>query len=259
MTSKLVFDENLTRNAFLGGKLQIWQPATGYRAGVDPVFLAAAVDAEPCQSVLELGCGVGVASLALGKRVPGLEMYGLEIQQRYARLARRNALENGLKLHVEIGDLMDMPVSLKSRRFDHVLANPPYFLQKNATEATDNGREMARVERLTPLVHWIDAAARRLLPGGSLSLIQKTERLGDVLSACDTRWGDLRILPLAPRAGRNATLFLLRARKGARGPMRLLSPLVLHRGAHHERDGESYTDAVRAILRNGDPISADWG
>ncbi|MEM1302858.1 MAG: methyltransferase, partial [Pseudomonadota bacterium] len=35
----------VTRDAFLGGKVMAWQPAKGYRAGVDAVFLAAACPA----------------------------------------------------------------------------------------------------------------------------------------------------------------------------------------------------------------------
>ena len=55
-----------TDNAFLGGRVQLLQPRRGYRAGVDPVLLAAAVAARPGEAVLELGCGVGTALLCLG-------------------------------------------------------------------------------------------------------------------------------------------------------------------------------------------------
>lgn len=34
----------LTEDAFLGGRLRLLQPVQGYRAGVDPVLLAASVD-----------------------------------------------------------------------------------------------------------------------------------------------------------------------------------------------------------------------
>jgi len=44
----------LTRDEFLGGRLGILQPKKGYRAGVDPVLLAASVPARAGQSVLEL-------------------------------------------------------------------------------------------------------------------------------------------------------------------------------------------------------------
>ena len=38
-------EENLSLNDFLGGRVQLWQPREGYRAGVDPVLLAAAMAA----------------------------------------------------------------------------------------------------------------------------------------------------------------------------------------------------------------------
>ena len=65
----------LTRDAFLGGRLHLWQPVNGYRAGVDPVLLAASVNARAGQAVLELGCGGGTAMLCLGKRVSGLDFF----------------------------------------------------------------------------------------------------------------------------------------------------------------------------------------
>ncbi|PJE33810.1 methyltransferase, partial [Pseudooceanicola lipolyticus] len=49
-------DSDLTRDSFIGGRVWLWQPRRGYRAGVDPVLLAAAVPARPGQRVLELGC-----------------------------------------------------------------------------------------------------------------------------------------------------------------------------------------------------------
>ena len=106
VTMALIWDdEGLTRDAFLGGALSVWQPRRGYRAGIDPVLLAAAVPAVAGQSVLELGCGAGVASLCLGRRVPGLVLHGVEIQQDYANLARRNGAENDIGLTVTTADL----------------------------------------------------------------------------------------------------------------------------------------------------------
>ena len=46
--------DDLTDDAFLGGRLQLWQPKVGYRAATDPVLLAASVAAKPGQTVLDL-------------------------------------------------------------------------------------------------------------------------------------------------------------------------------------------------------------
>ncbi len=254
MTSPSTAETGLTRDAFLGGRLSICQPKAGYRAGVDPILLAAFATAQPGQSVLEIGCGVGVASLALQARVGGLDLTGLERQPDYAALARRNAADNGLALDVVEGDVARMPEILRARQFDHVIANPPYF-RRGGTRANDAGREAALAED-TPLAVWIDAGIRRLRPGGVLSLIQRPERLTDILTGCDGRVGRIALLPLLPREGRAASLILLRAVKGARSPLRLLAPAILHCGADHSRDAEDYTGEISAILRDGANFAA---
>lgn len=249
--------EDLTDDGFLGGRLRILQPRAGYRAATDPVLLAAATDAQAGQSVLELGCGAGVASLCLAARVPGLTVAGLERQPAYAALARGNADRNGLMLEVVQGDLAAMPQTLR-RMFDHVIANPPFFGPGSGTPARDAGREAALREE-TPLAQWIDAATRRLGPGGWLTVIHEAARLPDLLAAADGRLGSLALLPLIPRMGRPATRIILRARKGGRGAFRLLAPLVLHDGPAHDGDRDSFTAELRAVLRDGFALQSRFG
>ncbi len=248
-------DEGLTSDGFLGGRLTVLQPRLGYRAATDPVLLAAAVPARAGDSVLELGCGVGVASLCLLSRVPGLAATGVELQPLYADLARRNALANDLPLTVITADMRDG--ALRDRRYDHVMANPPYFRAGAGTAARDAGRETAFREDL-PLPDWIDIALRRTRDGGTVTLIHLAERLGDILQALTPRAGAVTLLPVAPRAGRAATRVILRAKKGSRAPLTLLAPLVLHQGADHLADGDDYADAARAVLRQGQAL-ADFG
>lgn len=246
-------DADLSCDGFLGGRLRILQPRQGYRAATDPVLLAAAVPASPGETALELGCGVGVASLCLGARVPGLVQEGIELQPAYAELARRNAAANGIALSVATGDLMRMPAELSQRNFDHVLANPPYYPETGGTAAADPGRETA-LREATPLAAWIDAGLRRLKPGGWFTMIQETARLPEMLAALAGRAGAIRCLPLAGRDDRAAQRVILRARKGARGPFVLLPPLVLHAGTRHLADGNDHTTLAEAVLRKGAPL-----
>ncbi len=239
-------------DGFLGGRLRVAQPVRGYRAGADAVMLAAACPAQPGQAVLELGCGAGVASLCLGWRVPDLAITGLERQQVYADLARDNAAANGIALMVLTGDLADPPQGLRDASFDHVLMNPPYFL--GGTPAPDAGRALARREE-TPLASWIDAGLRRLRPGGWLTVIQRADRLDAIMPALAARAGAVTILPIAARTGSAAGRILVVARKGARGPLRLLAPLITHAAARHDRDAEDLTPLAAQILRDGAPIA----
>jgi len=241
---------DLTEDHFLGGRVCILQPRKGYRAATDPVFLAAAVPAVPGQSVLELGCGAGVASLCLACRVPGLVLAGVEVQAEYAELARRNAEANDVRFRIVEADLAALPAGLRSETFDHVMANPPYFRAGSGPGARDSGRETAQREA-TPLAVWIDVALRRARPGGWVTFIHVTERLPEILSGLDTRAGSISVLPLAARAQRPAKRVLVHARKGARGPFRLLAPLVVHEGSEHDGDRENFTKEARSILRDG--------
>ena len=240
----------LTQNDFLSGRVTLWQPKDGYRAGVDPVLLAATIPAKPGQRVLELGSGAGAAFLCLAARVPDLTVHAVELQPDYAALAHRNAKDNRANATIWEADLAALPVELRQMQFDHVLANPPYFDRTASTAAQDAGRDVAMGED-TPLRCWIEVAAKRLAPKGTATFIHRAERLPDLLSGMQDVLGSLQVLPLQARAGRDANLVLVRGVKGGRAAFRLHAPVRLHEGDKHTQDGESYTAQIRAVLRDG--------
>lgn len=244
---------DLTHDVFLGGRLPIWQPRDGYRAATDPVILAASVPAGTGRRVLELGCGVGVAMLALATRVPGVAVTGVERQADYAALARRNASEAGIPALVIEADLAALPPELRAQRFDYVLMNPPYF-DATSPPARDPGRDQAQREE-TPLALWLDTGLRRLSPGGWVHVIHLAPRLPDLLAGLAGRAGEIQIRPIAARAGRDAGRVVVRARKGAKGPLRLLPPLIMHAAPTHPGDQRDDSAQAEAILRDAAPLS----
>jgi len=62
-----VVEPTFTEDRLLGGRIRLRQPAEGYRAAIDPVFLAASVPAEPHQLVLDVE-RVGAARLGDDRR-----------------------------------------------------------------------------------------------------------------------------------------------------------------------------------------------
>ncbi|MEM9580144.1 MAG: methyltransferase domain-containing protein [Pseudomonadota bacterium] len=242
-------DAELTVNDFLGGALKIAQPVQGYRAGVDPVLLAASVPARTGQTVLELGCGGGVASLCLAHRT-GAAVTGVELLAPYGALARRNAASNGITMEVVCADLAEMPLHLRERQFDHVIANPPYYDRAKSVAAGDAGRETGLGEG-QPLQTWVQIAAKRLRPGGLMTFIHRAERLPHIITALPHEMGSIEVLPIAARSGRTANLILIRAKKNGRADFRLHAPLILHDGAAHVEKSKDYNPLVESVLSRG--------
>ena len=96
------------------------------------------------------------------------------------------------------------------------------------------------------LEQWARFLARMAAPGGSLTMIHRADALATVLDALDGRFGELRILPLHPRAGEPAHRILVTGRKASRAPLKLLPGLVLHGD-----EGNGFVPELAAILRDG--------
>ncbi len=257
-----------TEDRLLGGRLLIRQPRDGFRIAVDTLLLAAAIDVPPDlppdgAAVLELGCGVGGAALALAWRCPAVRVIGVEANPAIADLARGNAAANGLADRVAIRTANvagfrlggeDGVAERGAGQVDQVMANPPFH------PADDPSPQVLRREAKADsgLMPWVDTASRCLRHRGVFTLIHRADALDRVLIALSPRFGSITVLPIWPRAGGLAETVqakpvpakrvIVRAVKGGRGGLTLLPGLTLH-------DGQGYTDAARAILEGAAPLS----
>src|SRR5258708_28190705 len=121
----------ITEDAFLGGQLRLRQPRSGHRAGHDAMLLAAATSARSGDRVVDFGAGVGAAGLAVAKRVAGIELVLVELDQALAGLARANAASNSIAADVIVLDVTSAAdafaaVGLTPDSVDVVLMNPPF-------------------------------------------------------------------------------------------------------------------------------------
>jgi tRNA1(Val) A37 N6-methylase TrmN6 len=236
-----------SEDALLGGRIRLRQPLHGYRVAIDPVLLAAAVPAAAGDGVLDIGCGVGAASLCLAARVANCRITGLETERALVRLANDNAALNGCADRVAaiVGDLLDPPPRLAPASFAHVMANPPFLERDAATLPRHPGKAAATMEGAADLAAWLDFALAMLLPKGSLTIIHRADRIEHVLAGLAGRVGEIVVFPLWAGAGKAAKRVIVRARKGVATPTRLAPGLALH-----ETDGR-FTVAAEAILRGG--------
>jgi tRNA1(Val) A37 N6-methylase TrmN6 len=222
-----------TEDAFLGGQLRLRQPRSGHRAGHDAMLLAAATPARSGDRVVDFGAGVGAAGLAVAKRVAGIELVLVEIDETLAGLARGNAASNAIAADVIVLDIASTAgafatVGLSPDSVDVVLMNPPFNDAARHRVSPDKAREIAHVATAATLESWIHAGRRILKSAGVLTLIWRADGLVELLAALDRGFGSLAILPVHGDAKSPAIRVLIRAVKGGKAPAQIHAALVLN-------------------------------
>lgn len=225
--------DEFTEDTFLGGKLRLRQPKSGHRAGHDAMLLAAATPARSGDRVVEFGAGVGAAGLAVAKRVGGIELVLVEIDEKLADLARGNTASNAVAADVIVLDVTSAvaaftAVGLSPDSVDVVLMNPPFNDSARHRASPDKARASAHVATAATLEAWIHAGRRILKSGGVLAMIWRADGIAEVLAALDRGFGSLAILPVHADVTSPAIRVLVRAVKGGKAPTRIQPALILN-------------------------------
>lgn len=119
-------------------------------------LLLEALEIEPCELILDLGCGYGAIGIVAARLSDGGRVVLTDVNERAVALARANLTANKIEnAEVRAGDLY-APVA--GMAFDHIVCNPPIRA----------GR--AVVDRI------VSEAPAHLLDGGSLWLVARTKQ-----------------------------------------------------------------------------------
>jgi tRNA1(Val) A37 N6-methylase TrmN6 len=237
--------DDKTIDDFLGGRIRLIQPRSGYRVSMDTVMLAASVPAKKGETVLEGGMGSAGASLCLARRVDGVSVCGIELQDEMIDLAQENIEFNDLATRVSVEKASIKDLSGPQSQYDHVMINPPYLPAGKAICPPDGNKGQAHMDLNATLKDWIRFCVHYVKQKGTVTIIYRADRMDEVITHLYGRVGDLKILPLWPRLGSKAKRVIIQGRKGISGAVSLLPGLALH--------GEvaRYTPEAEEILRDG--------
>jgi len=249
MTVDETGSDSCSEDVLLDGRLRIRQPRDGARVCLDTLLLASAVPARPGERVIEAGCGCGAAILAVARRVENCAISGIDIDPAQIDLATGNAQLNGFGeqavfLTANVGG---RPADLGRERFDHAMANPPYFEPASCCPPPGAGRARAYIGGAETLRDWVDFCLDMVRHKGTLTFIHRADRLDFLIAALCGRAGDMAICPVWPRRGLPAKRVIVQARKGVRGAAMMMPGLVLHDAAG------GYTPEADRLLR-GDAV-----
>jgi tRNA1(Val) A37 N6-methylase TrmN6 len=245
-----------TVDTVLGGRVTIFQPRGGHRAGTDSALLAACVPRDFEGRAYDLGSGAGSVGLSVASQAPRSRVTLVEIDPEMAALAASGIEANDLgdRVRVVQADLLARGRSrhpaLAAEGAELVVTNPPFHIEGTVRNAATPLRRQAHTFSEADELAWIEAAVRLLRPRGILMMIHRADALLRLLALLEGRVGDIRLKPVHPRPGSAATRLLVRTLKASRSPLTLLPPLILH------EDGGGFTREADALHRG--VASVDW-
>lgn len=239
-----------TKDQFLRGQFELIQPVQGHRSGLDALLLAATVPDEGEGSILDLGAGSGAVGFAVASRAENCRVTLVETDLPSCERAAR-----GLKLdtnadfasRVEVlrCNVAELARNRAPEAYDVVLANPP-FNGDHYRSSPNGDRARAHDGDRKTVQAWWQVAARMVRPHGTVTFILRAEAWLD--SDLPRVLGDVRLLPIHPKATAPASRIIVSARKGRRARPSILPGLVLH-----EHDGR-FTPSANRIFEGRDVL-----
>ena len=178
--------------------------------GTDGVELANFVRGGARNRAIDLGCGSGIVPVLLAgkKHIPTV---GVELQEKVAKLAERNAELNGLPVRIYNMRMQDAPAFFGKGAFDTVTCNPPYRRAGSGEASANEYVRIARHEVEMTAADVMRAAAGLLNDGGRLYIVHIPERLDEIMRLASEKSLTPKVLQiLRPSDGKKPHLFLLK-------------------------------------------------
>lgn len=218
--------EELNKNG-----LKIIQATDHYRFSIDSILLVNFIQLRNYEKVIDLGTGSGVIPLLLCDKKKGLSIFGIELQEKLANMAKRSVKLNNLQDSITIWqeDLRKVKGIFRSGYFDVVVSNPPYISLGHGKINPLDSRAIARHEIKCDLEDIISISNYLLRNKGRIYLIYKSSKLNQLFLT-------LRKYNIEPKViqfihsnfQEPAHLVLLAGIKGGREELKVEPPVFLH-------------------------------
>jgi len=167
----------------LGGRVRFIHAPEVYKPTSDAVWVASAVETNTQSLFFEAGFGTGAAGLCLIERYTKSRLIGLELQTPFVRMAHSNILLNnrGKNISLVQGDVRTSPFHATFMA-DHSLANPPFYTTERGFVKQRPALHTAHGLTEAPLTDWLDILYAHTRKGGTISLINHTDNLDELLN-----------------------------------------------------------------------------
>lgn len=183
------------------------------------------------KNIVDLGCGNGVIPLIMSLRTDK-QIFGVEIQERLADMARKSVEFNKLSDQISIFNvnMKDFANGNYFEYFDLITCNPPYFKVNEKNYFNDsNEKKIARHEIEINLSDLLVTARKLLKNNGNFAIVHRPERLMEILF--EFRKNSIepkRIQFVYENINKGSTLVLVEGQKNGKEGLKIENPIVMY-------------------------------
>lgn len=225
--------------------LKIIQNTEGFCFGIDAVLLSDfAKEIRNNSKVLDLGTGTGILSILLTKKTNLQKIYGIEIQEEVAEMARRSVKLNNLENKIEIinKNIKELEQIFEKNYFDSIVTNPPYKKLETGKTNEKQNKFISRHEVTANLEDFIKISFNLLKDKGSIYMVHRPERLAEIIYTLKKYKLEPKIIRFVhSNKEQEPKLVLIKAVKNAKEFLKVEKPLFVY-----NKKGE-YTDEILKI------------
>lgn len=209
--------------------LKIYQLKDGYCYNSDSLFLYdfAKKFIKNRSALLEVGSGSGVVGLLCAMAFD-LDVTMIEIDPYMVFLSKINATCAKINPAIICTDFLAFEGKGK---FDTIISNPPFY-RLGIISAKNNRIKIARNEEFLPFEKFCMKAKKLLKPDGSLVFCYDAKESHRVFYTLKDSGFNAEVARFVyPRADKDATLLLCKARINTKSSLKILPPLITHNSA----------------------------
>ena len=225
--------------------LKVIQQEDGFCFGIDSVLLSDfAKDIKKEAVGLDLGTGTGILGILLCGKTELSKIYGIEIQEQVAEMAKRSIQLNGLESRFEIinKNIKELDNIFEKNSFDFIVTNPPYKKLNTGKINEKDKKIISRHEVTATLTDFINISYKMLKDKGTLYMVHRPDRLVDIIYEMRHNKIEPKEIKLVyPYENKEPNLVLIKAIKNGGQFLKIDKPLYIYR-----KDGK-YTEEILKI------------
>lgn len=236
--------ENERLDCLIKENLEIIQNDEVFSFSTDALLLAHLTPLRTKDKVMDICSGNGIIPLLLSDRTD-MPIDCIEIQPQLVDMAQRSFIHNQLntQLNMYEMDIKDVKGRFTPSQYDIVTCNPPYFRQNQSFQHLKEAHRIARHEVLCDFSDCVRAANHLLKQGGKMIVVQRADRLIDVLT-------EMRMVKIEPKLiypiyatpnKAQAITVVVHGIKGGKADVKMMPPFYIY------NDKNEYSEEMNEV------------